>query len=268
MEATHLDVLPASVLTLPGEDELPCDDGMPMETQRHYLQMVLLIDSLSLHWEGRDDVFVGGNMFVYYSLEQAEEVIGELEAEAAGRGALPPEKRAFRGPDFFAVLDVPRRERKSWVIWEEGKGPDVVIELLSSSTAAVDKGKKKRIYQDRMRVPEYFWYGPFSAEWAGFGLANGVYEPREPDEAGRLISRKLGLALIRWDGEYMDVEARWLRWQTLAGELLPTSREMAEEEHRRAEEERRQAEEERRRADNLAAELARYREHFGELSGE
>ncbi len=254
MEATHLGVLPAGVLTPPGEDDLPCDDGMPMETQRHYLQMVLLIDALSLHWEDRDDVFVAGNMFVYYSLEQAEEVVRELGAEAAGRGALPPEKRAFRDPDFFAVLDVPRRERKSWVIWEEGKGPDVVIELLSSSTAAVDKGKKKRVYQDLMRVPEYFWYDPFSTEWAGFGLTNGVYEPREPDEAGRLISRKLDLALVRWDGEYKDVEARWLRWETLEGELLPTAREMAEEE--------------RRRADNLAAELARYREHFGELPEE
>ncbi|MFQ5858525.1 MAG: Uma2 family endonuclease, partial [Anaerolineae bacterium] len=282
MEATRPDVLSAElgVLIPPGEDELPCDDGVPMETQRHFLQLALLIDSLTLHWDNRDDFFVGGNMFVYYSLEQAEAVIRELEAEEEGKEAPPPEMRAFRGPDFFAVLDVPRHERKSWVIWEEGKGPDVVIELLSASTAKADKGKKKRIYQDQMRVPEYFWYDPFSGEWAGFGLSNGLYEPREPDERGRLISRKLGLALTRWEGEYKDVRARWLRWETLEGVLLPTSQEMAAEEHRRAEEERRRAEEEhrraeeerrraeaerqrteeeRRRADELAAELARYR---------
>ena len=48
----------------------------------------------------------------------------------------------FRGPDFFAVQGVAKRERKSWVVWEEGKGPDVVIELLSDSTAEKDKNEK------------------------------------------------------------------------------------------------------------------------------
>ncbi len=51
-------------------------------------------------------------MFVYFSAAQ-------LKSED------------FRGPDFFAVLGVPKAERKSWVVWQEGKAPDVVIELLS-----------------------------------------------------------------------------------------------------------------------------------------
>jgi Uma2 family endonuclease len=132
----------------PTQDELPYDDGMPMESQRHVMQLQLLMDPLRLLWEGRQDVYIGGNMFVYYSLAQVR-------------------NRDFRGPDCFIALDVPKRERKSWVIWEEGKGPDVVIELLSESTAAQDKGEKKDIYQDRIRVPEYYWFDPFSAEWAG-----------------------------------------------------------------------------------------------------
>ncbi len=239
MELMQPDVLTADMLVLPGEDDLPCDDGVPMETQRHVLQLNLLMDPLLLHWADRHDCFVGGNMFLYFSVEQIRH-------------------NDFFSPDFFVALDVPRRERKSWVVWQEGKGPDVVIELLSESTAERDRGEKKRIYQDRLRVPEYFWFDPFSGEWAGFGLVNGIYEPREPDEAGRLISGKLNLALTRWEGEYKSVRARWLRWETLEGELLPTPQEVAEGERRRAEEER-------RRADDLAAELARYREQFGEL---
>jgi len=287
---------------LPTEDDLPYDDGRPMETERHVLQLTLLWETLRLHWADRDDVYIGANMFVYYSLPQAEAVIRELEYEFGEREGPPPESRAFRGPDFFVALDVEYRERKSWVVWQEGKGPDVVIELLSESTAKVDKGKKKEIYQNELRVPEYFWYDPFSGELAGFKLQEGVYEPIPPDARGRLISQRLGLALVRWEGVYMDVRARWLRWETPEGELLPTPAEVAaqeqrraEEEHRRAEQERRRAEQERQRAEQerqraeqerqraeqerqraeaaeqraaeLEALLARYREQFGDLSG-
>jgi hypothetical protein len=177
-------------------------------------------------------------MFVYFSLEQVR-------------------NQDFRGPDFFAVLDVPKRERKSWVVWQEGKGPDVVIELLLESTAAVDKGEKKQVYQDCLQVPEYFWFDPFSAEWAGFALRHGVYEPIAEDAQGRLCSKKLELALVRWDGSYHEVEARWLRWATLAGELLPTPQEALAHEQR-------QAEAAQQRAAELEALLARYRARFGE----
>jgi len=255
----------ADLQRLPTEDDLPYDDGRPMETQRHVLQLMLLQETLQYHWRHRNDVYIGANMFVYYSLPQAELVTWELAYEFGERKDPPPEARAFRGPDFFVVLGVEKRERKSWVVWQEGKAPDVVIELLSASTAKVDKGKKKRIYQNELRVPEYFWYDPFSGELAGFKLHEGVYEPIPPDERGRLISRQLELALVRWEGVYKDVEACWLRWETLEGELLPTTAEVAEEERRRAEEERRRAEEERRRAEEAEALLARYRERFGEL---
>lgn len=242
----------------PTQDELPYSDGMPMESQRHVLQMYLLMDPLWLAWADRQDVFVGGNMFVYYSVEQVR-------------------NREFLGPDVFVAVDVPRRERKSWVVWEEGRAPNVVIELLSASTAAQDKGEKKQIYQERLRVPEYFWYDPGSGELAGFALRNGVYEPIEPDAQGRLISRQLNLALTRWQGVYAGVEALWLRWATLEGDLLPTQQEAAEREHRlaeqerlRAEQERRLTEHERRRAEEaerrvaeLEALLARYRQPPG-----
>lgn len=221
----------------PTQEELPYDDGVPMESHRHKLQMDLLTDPLWLWWADRQDFFVGGNIFVYFSLEQVR-------------------NQDFRGPDVFVVLDVPRGERKSWVVWEEGKGPDVVIELLSESTAERDKTEKKQIYQNRLRVPEYFWFDPFNPkDLAGFSLRDGVYEPIVLNAQARLISQQLQLALVCWQGGYKDVEAVWLRWATPEGDLLPTSQESAEQEHQRAEQAESQLQQERQRAEQLAARL-------------
>ena len=215
---------------LPNQDQLPCDDGEPMESQRHKLQMDLLIEGLDTWLEQREDGYVGGNMFIYFSQAQIK-------------------KQDFKGPDFFAVTGVSKKERKSWVVWEEEKAPDVVIELLSVSTANFDKTEKKQIYQNKMRVSEYFWYDPFNSEdFAGFYLNNGVYQPLVFNEQGCLISQSLGLALVRWSGNYRGLEAVWLRWATLEGQILPTGRELAEQE-------RQLAERERLRADRLAAKL-------------
>jgi Uma2 family endonuclease len=200
---------------LPTQDDLPCSDGRPMETLRHTYQMVLLMMPLLRAWRGRE-FFVGGNMFLYYSMQQVR-------------------NRDFMGPDVFVVLDVPPGFRKSWVMWEEGKGPDVVIELLSESTEHLDRVEKKRLYQEVLRVPDYFWYDPWTGEVAGFALRNGRYEPIEPDAAGRLRSEQLGLLLGRWEGEFAGERATWLRWMDAGGALLSTDQEAEEEERQRAE---------------------------------
>jgi len=210
--------------------DLIFDDGEPLESNRHRIAMNLLIRSLQQAWVDRDDYFVGGNMFVYYSRAQVK-------------------NRDFKGPDFFAVTGVSKKERKSWVVWEEEKAPDVVIELLSPSTVNFDRTEKKQIYQNKMRVSEYFWYDPFNSEdFAGFFLNSGVYQPLVFNEQGWLISQSLGLALVRWSGSYRGVMAVWLRWATLLGEVLRTGHELAEQERERAE----KAHE---RADRLAEKL-------------
>ncbi len=66
-------------------------------------------------------------------------------------------------------------------------------------------------------------------------MVDGLYEPQQPNEKGWLISRLLGLALVRWQGEYRGVTAVWIRWVTLDGMLLPTARELAEEAQQKAE---------------------------------
>ncbi|MBW4693547.1 MAG: Uma2 family endonuclease [Lyngbya sp. HA4199-MV5] len=241
----------------PTQDELPYDDGIPMESPRHKLQMELLIDPLVI-WLGDQDAYVGGNMFVYFSPDQVK-------------------TQDYRGPDVFVALDVPKGERKSWVTWCEPKAPDIVIELLSDSTAAIDKGRKKEIYQNQLRATEYFWFNPFDAtDLAGFRLIGGSYEPIAPTADGQLISPTLNLALVRWSGDFKGTEATWLRWATPDGTLLPNDQETveqerqraeqecqrAEQECQRAEQERQRAEQERQRAEQAEQELERLKQQL------
>ncbi|MGF1514346.1 MAG: Uma2 family endonuclease [Elainellaceae cyanobacterium] len=190
----------------PTQTDLPYSDGEPMESQRHQFQMELLINALLPWLDQRDDGYIGGNMFVYYSLEQVRQ-------------------RDFKGPDVFVALGVPKGERLSWVCWEEGKTPDVIIELLSASTAATDKGEKKAIYAAQLHVPEYFWFDPYNPDdWAGFRLQGSTYTSITL-ETDRLNVQSLSLSLIRWRGTFKGIEATWLRWATSDGALLLTTEE-------------------------------------------
>jgi Uma2 family endonuclease len=248
LETTDL----SAIVPPPTEAELVCDDGIPMETYRHKLQMDLLVYPLNTRLVlGQGEGFVGGNMFVYFSPDQVR-------------------NQDYRGPDMFVVKAVPVKERKAWVCWQEGKAPDVVIELLSASTAQRDKTEKKLIYQNQLRIPEYFWYDPYNPQdLAGFSLQSGSYHPIAPTTSGGLISQQLDLILVRWTGRFQEVEAEWLRWATLSGELLPTDQELAiaaqqqaetaqqqaEAAQQQAETAQQQAEAERQRAARLAKQL-------------
>jgi len=192
--------------------------------------MILLIESLTLHWADRQGYYVGGNMFVHYD---------------------PQNKRRFRGPGFFLVLDVEKRERKSWVVWQENmQFPDLTIELLSDSTRGVDKGEKKVLYERAFRTQEYYLYDPFSQEFLGYHLQGLHYQERQPDAQQQIYSVVTGL--------YVGIREGWLRWLTTAGVVVPTPRELAEQERQRAEQAIQRAEQ----AEQL---LDEYRRRFGNL---
>jgi Uma2 family endonuclease len=215
--------------SLPTENDLPCDDGEPLETARHRHQMNLLIELVQRHWRDRDDFFVGGNMFVYFSFAQTK-------------------KNDFRGPDFFVVKNTDARERKSWVVWaEDGRTPDVVVEITSQSTAKNDRGAKKDIYEQVLKVTEYFIYDPFTFELEGYRLLGGSYRPIEPTSDGRLYSEQLALELGVVDTLFLEVDAPMLRFFTTSGDLVPTfaeaaARRISQETQRTAELARRAAE--------------------------
>ena len=199
---------PEDVIFPPGD---LYSDEPPLESDLHRLQMTLLIQCLEWLWRSRNDFYASGNITVYYSPHQRK-------------------SEDFRGPDFLVVLGTERKPRKSWVVWEEGGNyPNVIVELLSDSTAATDKGLKKEIYQNTFRTPEYFWFDPNNLEFAGFVLVGGKYQPLSA-----------------------NVQLRFL---TAEGELVPTPEEVAEQEMQRAEQERQRAEQEKQRAERLAVKL-------------
>jgi len=227
---------PLDLARPPRGSDLPYDDGEPMESQDHRNQMYLLVE-LFTRAIGRSDVFVGGNQALYYS-------------------ALQAKKNDFKAPDVFVVLDtIDNPDRLSWVVWEEdGRTPNVVIELLSPSTEANDRGPKRRIYERVLKVPDYFVYDPIDFRFEGWRLVEGVYQPLEEDEHGRLPCRELGIRLGRWVGPYLTRTRTWLRLFDAEGKLLPTyaeaeaARAHAESERAHAEFERANAEAERARA--------------------
>lgn len=177
-------------------------DEPPLETDLHLRQMMLLIKCLDWWWRNRNDFFASGNLTIYYSPRQHK-------------------SQDFRGPDFFVVLGTERKPRKSWVVWEEdGKYPNLIVEILSETTAATDRGLKKQIYQDIFRTPDYFWFDPYTLEFAGFCLISGQYQPLEPNPQGHLWSQQLGL--------YLGIHEEKLRFFTPKGQLVPTPEEVAE----------------------------------------
>jgi Uma2 family endonuclease len=240
---------PAVSALAPLPFELVYDDGEPLETHWHVEQTHLLPHLIrhAMAEQGRTDFFASADTFVYYSVEQARQVALEEEQHL--------EKRAFRRPDIFWVGGVdPARERVIWIAWEEdGRLPDVIIELLSPSTEQVDRTVKKDLYARVFGTAEYYLYDPQSRKLEGFGLAApGVYRPLAPDAWGRLWSEQLGVFLGRWHGVWEGMEADWVRLYRADGSLVPTAKEQAEAA-------RQQVEAERQRADAAEAELARLR---------
>lgn len=237
---------------------LPEDDGRPMETRRHMSQMNLLRLSLEYAWRDRQDFCVGGNQFVYYSTEQAQSVIRELNAEYGEGEEPPPGKRAYRGPDLFVVRNVDGSHlRQKWVTWVEGgRYPDLIVELLSPSTRHIDLGEKKDLYEQTFRTTEYFVWDPFDpSQFQGWHLVGEHYQPIEPDERGWRWSAVLEFWLGPWEGTYDCDQTTWLRYYDSDGQVVLTSAEAAEERAEAAEE----------RAETAEAEVARLQARLAEL---
>ena len=172
----------------------PDSDGEPMaETGRHVRGLLDMIGAID--WLLRDipDAHVCGNMFVYYEEGNPRKVIS---------------------PDVFMVRGVGKKELRTYKTWEQQPHLDLVIEFASPSTFARDFAEKKRIYEQILRVKEYYIYDPYheiQPSFVGFRLVNGVYEDIAFVE-GRLPSEVLGMELGERDGVlrlYDPVKQKW-----------------------------------------------------------
>lgn len=232
-------LLPDDSIPFPPDDLW--SDEPPLESDLHRDQIDLLIRLIRWFFRaggsgGRTDVYVAGNLTVYYSPNQKK-------------------SEFFRGPDVFVVLGTENRPRRSWTVWHEGgKYPNVIVELLSDSTAAIDRGEKKALYQSVWRVPEYFWFDPVTLEFQGFCLLQGEYHPIQPHPQGWLWSHELGC--------YLGIVDRILRLFTSSGQLLPLPEEAAQQQ---AEQAQQQAEQAQQRAEQAEQALQQEREQRQQL---
>jgi Uma2 family endonuclease len=209
-----VEYLPVTPIEYPEEDGKPMAEG---DLQRKYL--VYATDVLAIYLQNRPDVYVSGNLFVYYEQGNPESVVA---------------------PDVFVVFGVDNKERRSYKTWEEqDKTPDFVLEITSKSTRSKDQGAKKGIYAF-LGVREYFQYDPtgdyLTPQLQGLRLLEGNYFPIASntlaDGTFSLTSEVLGLDL-RLDGRklrfYDSVTGRKL----LTHEEEVTARQAAEEKAQR-----------------------------------
>jgi Uma2 family endonuclease len=179
----------------------PTRDGKRFaETDFHRNVMIDLIRTLQELYAEDPLTYVSGDLLIYYE-----------------RG----NKRRRVDPDVFVVLGVPKRSRQNYLLWEEGKGPDLVIEVTSKSTRKEDLTTKRILYRDTLLVSEYFLFDPLAEylkpQLQGFRLVDGEYVAIRTVE-GRLPSEITGL--------HFEAHGNQLRlFDPTPGRWLPTPQE-------------------------------------------
>jgi Uma2 family endonuclease len=191
--------------------DYPTSDGKPMaETALHWQVMVDAIQSMSDHFAADPMVYVGGNLLLFY--EQGN-------------------RRKHVAPDVFMIRGIPKLPLRDYYLpWEEGKPPDVIIEITSKTTWREDQKKKPVLYRDVLKVPEYFQFDPtedyLKPSLQGVRRIGNDYVAIIAVD-GRLSSEVLSLHLER-SGQELKL------WDPARGSWLLTPRERAEHERQRA----------------------------------
>jgi hypothetical protein len=210
---------------IPDLDALITEDSKPVENSFIEKQQRVLTEPLYSSWPGPEPgrpFLVQANVGLFYAMAQPPLVPDVLLALDVARQA-----------------DLRRKENRSYFVWLVGKVPEVVLEIVSDRRRG-EATHKMRDYA-RLRILYYVIYDPSNILAEGvlraFVLQIDHYEPIDP----RWLSA-VGLGLILWSGSYEDANEQWLRWCDQQGQVIPTGRERAEQEHQRAEQALQQAE--------------------------
>jgi len=208
--------------TLPTMYDLPSENpeepGLPDDF--HFLQPLLLYLTFQPTTWNPELVYSAADLNLYYDLKHP---------------------LWYKRPDWFGVVGVTKLYqgqdlRLSYVTWQEQANPFVVVELLSPGTEEEDLGYKEsqqdkppskwKVYEQILGVPYYIVFSRYTNELQAFHLQGGDYKQMNVTE-GRLPIPELGLSLGLWQGSFRDVQRLWLRWFTLAGDLIPEPTEEA-----------------------------------------
>jgi Uma2 family endonuclease len=222
--------------------ELVGESGLPDEF--HCIQADLLSETCQPPNYSSEEILVASDLNLYYD---------------------PRHTLWYKRPDWYMVLGVPNASqqqdlRLSYVVWQEGVDPFLIVELLSPGTEQDDLGQRLRevnqpptkweVYERVLRVPYYVVYDRYENNLRAFRLRGTSYEAISLTE-NRFWLDELELGLGLWQGTYQQTTGLWLRWYNAAG-WTPTLAEKAQQERQRAERERQRADQERQRADKLA----------------
>jgi Uma2 family endonuclease len=240
--------------------EFPEEPGLPDEF--HDLQPQLLSRTLSLADYSRDNWFTGSDLNVYFDVHNP---------------------LRHKRPDWFLAVGVPRLYdghdlRRSYVVWQEGQSPSVVVEFLSPSTERGDLGRfyqdrdqipdnspsvqareegqipeKFEVYERYLRVPHYIVYSRYTRRLRYFKLVGGLYQEQPLQDQNPLIwLDDLNVGLGLWQGDFEGATNLWLRWCDQHGQWLLTDTEQAQQQIENERQAKQQAQE---RSERLAERL-------------
>ena len=208
--------------TLPTMYDLPSENpeepGLPDEF--HDFQPELLRLTFKPANYSPEKIFCGSDMNLYYDLYHTN---------------------WYKRPDWFGVVGVSRLYeeqdlRLSYVIWQEGVSPFVVVELLSPGTEDEDLGEnqtrqtqppsKWEVYEQILRIPYYVVFSRYTNQLRAFVNTGGEYQELDLKQS-RVWMPQLQIGLGLWLGEYAGINRLWLRWYDALGNWIPTEAEAA-----------------------------------------
>ena len=255
--------------------EFPEEPGLPDEF--HDYQPQLLSRTLSLEICAADNRFTGTDINVYYDVHHP---------------------LWHKRPDWFLALNVPRLYdghdlRQSYVVWQEGQAPTVVVEFLSPRTEKEDLGRfygesdlvpdsshpvpeppangakpkppgKFTVYEQCLRVPHYLVYSRYTQRLRYFKLIGTRYAEQPVQvETPMVWLDELGIGLGLWNGYFEGLPGPWLRWCDISGNWYWTDTEQAEAAKEQAEAAKEQAEAAKEQAMEQAERLAQRLRELG-----
>jgi Uma2 family endonuclease len=165
----------------------------------------------------------------------------------------------YKRPDWFGVVGVPKLYddqdlRLSYVIWQEGVSPYIVVELLSPSTEKEDLGESREyhtqngisqnsaaqkgqaekppskweVYEKILRIPYYVIFSRSSDRMRVFTLQKDLYVEQDLTEA-KIWMPEIELGIGLWQGKYKGVNRLWLRFYDAKGDWSLTEEEKAKQ---------------------------------------
>ena len=165
-------------LPLEQEIEYPTSDGQPMaETTLHRKVMSNVIGALERRYADVPDVWVGGNLLLYYQEGDPKKSVS---------------------PDVLLVRGVAKQDRDVYLLWEE-KPPALIFEITSRKTRREDTDSKPNLYE-RLGVKELVLFDPrgeyLKPRFQGYRLERGRYRPIPLNSDGALDLVTIGVTAL------------------------------------------------------------------------